>query len=226
MKSFLLLSLTLGLATITLACSGGGGRPQLSGTQCPENYKPVPTDLDPKKNKASKKLSISEQLPIGEYVYQGAVFFYTNADGLEVMAHDSRELNGKTFTTTVSCMRNRGKATDETAITIPGISHMKITQTGAEIEMRDYSLSFKQGRPIAKATVNESSKPVSPEEAYRNVADEKFIVSHPRDVYEIRSFANGVDGTSYSLRVSFKRVDLKDTGAEEPPPAATVMGHQ
>ncbi len=210
--------LTLALVISTLACSGDGRR-TLAGSQCLPNAKPVDLNFDETKpkNKAIKKAAITDALPDGEYTYLGATYFYEDKSGFRIQVNDVKPEGATEFVAVRGCVLDFQNAKIGMADAARGISHMTIKNGETSfIEVKYIGFEMTTTGLVAIGKVDANSKPTTPAGAYENVS-EKFVLAHPKDVYEIRSSDvdmnfNGASMDSKSksyLSVRFKRTDLK-----------------
>lgn len=204
MKSFQLFSVLVLLAS-AIGCSNGG-RNNIAGRQCPENY--VPIDLKFKADQKTWKKGDNESaIPVGTYAYQGSRLIYTEKGdkGAVVDIEDVGDKAGN-FKTRVNCVRNGLNLTQKDLSAATNVVSKMIAAAGAPVDVEAKEISFRMNE---KRLVTESkpvAKPASLEKAYTGKADDLFVIqTFSKLDYEVRSVYSDNVG-SYVVSVKFRKV--------------------
>ena len=219
MKFFQVVSLCAGVALLISACSEGS-RSRLRGSQCPENFEPIPMNV-PHEQQLSVVEGTVNPIPDGEYTYEGADLYYISKDDMRVLVQESRHPDG-IIRPTVSCVRNASAQLAETfTVGVAGVTSLKIKPSAKiEFEAAQFGFQIQNYRLTALAEPMEASeKPDVPSKIYSGAGVHAFMVRKGLDVFgrelaEIRSSGTTPDGGTYVLGIHFVRT------VPAPPPAA------
>ena len=203
------LSLVISVALVLggTACNGGGGR-KVSGSQCPEVFKPISMDVGANQTKLSL-VRQQEQIPPGKYTYDGSSLYYVDKSNLRVLAHDNKQKDGTTFKGSTGCIRN-GK-NELHPVAIEGIWSMLVSadKKGIISDVNLFTIGQENGK--FKVVSSKLAKTVqSPSDTFVDAnAATYFLVetANNRTDYELRSVGN-INNGEYYLSIRFKRTDL------------------
>ncbi len=217
MKRFQLLTIVTGTLLVAIACSGGG-RGRILGVQCPLSYKPIEMNVE-----SNRKIDLEADLPVGEYRYDGAEFYYIDSQDTRISILDQR-LSGENFKARIGCMRNVRMGMPDITVATLGVSAMKIeaNQKITTFDARRIGFIIENTSVKAQsAAVVPEEKPASPKEVFQEgSASEQFIYKpnpDSDDRLEIRSSGTTADGGTYTLVTRFVK-------APPPPAEATDNG--
>ncbi len=198
-----------------LACNGGGGR-KVGGSQCPEVFKPISTEVGPNQRKLSLRKQ-DEQIPRGKYVYNGSSLYYVDKSNLRVLAHDNKPKDSPTFKGSTGCIRN--STNKLTPVAIEGIWEMDVHADLKEIitDVNVFTIGMENGKYKVSA-VKQGKKVESPSDTFVQAkASTYFLVETANNEtdYELRSVGN-INGGEYYLSIRFKRTPYPAPPPEPP----------
>lgn len=195
-------------ALLALSACSGGGRGRVLGIQCPLSYKPVEMGID-----AGQKIGLDQDLPTGEYKYDGAEFYYVDPQGDTRISIQDVRLGADQFKSRIGCARNIRMGEPNLTLYTLGVSAMKIEANHkiTTFEARRIGFVIEDGKVHAyTSAVTPEEKPESPSKVYEEGAAGESFVFKPNpdsdDRLEIRSSGNTEDGGTYTLVVRFVKV--------------------
>ncbi|MDC0980110.1 hypothetical protein OAQ84_00095 [Bdellovibrionales bacterium] len=230
------LILTVAIASVfTLSACGGGGAPRLGGNACVKDHDPIPLKID---EKVAAKVSESfDDLPVGEYTYEGAEYVYKELTDLPyeespkytiIHLRDALQHNKK-YKLVSECVSN---VLNDTAISkersqFQGVSKIKVDQSGnVNFSSKSFSFSLINNQFDEEKEVLPIQEKGSPDEFYESRDLQYGVYKHIQDpknsknpeLYELRFRANVVGNKTASiyLAVKLRRADINDSPATDP----------
>jgi uncharacterized protein YceK len=204
MKLIPIFSVAVVIVAILSGCSGGGGRNQIAGRQCPATYAPIEMTKIPQKT--WKKGENESSIPVGTYSYQSADLIYTEKGEKGAIVHIKDLPVGGVFKTSIYCVRNALNISEKNISFASNLASKIIAKTGGSPEVETKEISF---RTLDRRLVSESKaleKTDSLEKAYEGKSTELFLIDalNNQTDYEVRSTFSDNTG-SFILSVKFRR---------------------
>ncbi|MBX7230491.1 MAG: hypothetical protein K1X29_00260 [Bdellovibrionales bacterium] len=132
-KKSILGSLVLLVLIFLLGCGGGNSLNAPKGTVCTKDYQPFEYELPNKPgNPSAKPIDIGDatDVPVGNYVYEGAEIFYFNAkENIRLHLQEVKELKNNSFKTSVICASGLRLSTKELHYSVTGVAGFTMVET-------------------------------------------------------------------------------------------------
>ncbi len=192
-------------SALTLAACSGGGRSSSGGRQCPENY---PISMTPSPDQKVVQLeSAKDDLPDGIYDYLRTDLFYVHKNGFRVQMKDVALTNGE-ISSSVECVRNANLGFTGINVASFGVSRMDV-DSGKPIliDTRQFSFNTMSEKMVVDFVKLDSSKSEAPSDLYKTAFEQThaaFIIEHPSDLFELRTYGDTPEGELY-YSVQFRR---------------------
>jgi len=175
------------LVIAATGCSSDGVNRD-EGARCPENFQPISMEVA----SGEQRISLSPddlQIPIGEFLYNGASFFFVEETGFMIYFNDA-PLAAQSSVPAINCVRNATKASADPGITAQGVIAMKMESPLKVLStVKEFGFNFTDGR-VKTSFVEAAEKVDYPSKAYStDPANPSFMVKNAgsETAYEIRS---------------------------------------
>ena len=199
MKSFVSFIVVAGACLIVLACSGSGSR-QIAGTQCPEDYTPIPVDI-PDAQKLSLKTAAGKDLLPATYVYQGADLYYVSPQDFRVQVRHAKLADG-TFQAVTNCVRNAKAAVPGTSLTVDGISSLVVDENfKVTANQSSYGFTYTSGHLVPTVSLSDETTTDLEKPFAKGVTT--FLVKVAEKTYDLRSVGGSDVEGKYVLSIHF-----------------------